>query len=394
MAKKPTLKTGHFADAEQKPMSRGLRIYQKIAILFVFIALFLLLAVLYLSISHATINLVPNAQVVSSTVSVEVATNASSVGQIEGLVIEKDVAQAKEFWLPEEGATAIEAKAGGTVTLINESSADQPLVATTRLLSEEGVLFRIDEAVVVPAGGEIETMAHADQAGISGEIGPTQFTIPGLAESKQAEIYAVSVQKMTGGVSYVRVVSQNDLDEAGDALADQVLEDTKEILRGEAEGAGFTGEAFSIEVIEKKSDTEPGTETGSFNISITAKVTGVFYNTADLENFAKTSLYNQTSSGFQVTSVKEDGLQVTLQSVDQDRGTATLSAYLDGLAIIASNNELLDKSRFTGRSAGEVVALLEASDAVKSASVTFTPFWLKRIPTLEDHIRIVIEPAE
>jgi len=391
MATKPTLKTGHFADAEQKPMSRGLRIYQKIAILFVFVALFLLLAVLYLSISHATITIVPNTQVVSSTVSAEVATNASAVGQIEGLVIQKSVAQAREFWLPSEGATAIEAKAGGMVSLINESGVDQPLVATTRLLSEEGVLFRIDEAVVVPANGQIEVMAHADQPGISGEIGPTQFTIPGLAESKQAEIYAVSVEKMAGGVSYKRVVSQSDLDEAGNTLADEILENTKELLRSEAEGAGFTGEVFSIEAVEKKSDTEPGVEIASFTISITATVTGVFYDTTDLENYAKTSLYNQTSTGFQVTSVKEDGVQVTLQSVDTERATATLSAYLDGFAVIAPNNELLNKDRFTGRSANEVVNLLEVSDAVETASVAFTPFWLKRVPTLQDHIRIVIE---
>lgn len=391
MAKKPIMKTGHFADAQQKPMSRGLRIYQKIAIVFVFVALFLLLAVLYLSISHATITIVPSQQVVSANVSVEVATNASAVGQIEGMVVQKDVTQAKTFYLPEEGATAIEAKAGGMVTLINESGADQPLVATTRLLSEEGVLFRIDDAVVVPAEGQIETMAHADEAGILGEIGPTQFTIPGLAESKQAEIYAVSVEDMTGGVTYVRVVSQDDLDEAGDTFAEEVLENSKELLREQVEGLELTGEVFDIEVIEKVADTEPGTETGSFTLSLTARAIGVFYDAEELDNYATTSLYNQTSKGYQVTSVGEDGVQVTLQSTDDERGTATVTAYLDGYAIIAQNNELLEKSRFTGRSAGEVVTILESVESVESATVEFTPFWLKRIPTLEDHIRIEIQ---
>ena len=151
MPKKPTLKTGHFADPVQKPLSRGLRIYQKIAILFVVAALFLLLAVLYLSISQATILVTPSSQIVNTTVAAEIATDASAVGQVEGLVIQESVTKAKTFWLPEEGATAVEAKAGGTVTLINETDADQPLVATTRLLSEEGVLFRLDEGTTVPA---------------------------------------------------------------------------------------------------------------------------------------------------------------------------------------------------------------------------------------------------
>lgn len=391
MHNKPVLKTGNFADPVQKPLSRGLRIYQKIAILFVFVAFFLLLAVLYLSISQATVTITPNPQVVSTTVSAEIATNASAVGQVEGLVVQENVTKAKIFWLPEEGATALEAKAGGSVTLINETDADQPLVATTRLLSKEGVLFRLDQGETIPAKGELEVVVHADKPGILGEIGPTQFTIPGLPDSKQSVIYAVSVEKMEGGVSYVRVLSQADLDQAGDALKDEVLEETKELLRSRVTDTNVDGEMFDVEIVERKSDTDIGKETGSFTISLTARVTGVFYKSEDLASFAETSLYNQTGQGFQVSSVKKDGLQVTLQSVDPDRGVATINAYLDGFALIAQNNEMLDKAKFTGRSAGEIITLLEATDAIQNVEVTFTPFWLKRVPTLQDHIKVIVQ---
>lgn len=377
--------------AGNKPLSRSLRIYQKVAIVFVIIAVLLLLAVLYLSISQAVISITPNPQVVSSTIAAEIATDPGAINQIDGLVVQKTVTKAKEFTLPEEGGTAVESKAGGTVTLINETNIDQPLVATTRLLSEEGVLFRIDNAVNIPANGQIETVAHADEMGASGDIGPSQFTIPGLPASAQEVVYAVSVEPMTGGVSYVRVLSQDDLDQAVADLSDEILAETKDMLREQAAGAGYDGEAFETQVVEQVSDTEPGTETGSFTISVTARVTGVFYPTSGVAEFAQANLLNQASDGFVVTSVKEDGLQVTVQSIDTERSVATVSIYLDGFAVIAQNNELLDKDRFTGRSANEIVTMLEAADSIENAAVSFTPFWLKRVPTLKDHIKIIIE---
>lgn len=391
MPKKPSLKTGNFVGAGERPLSRSLRVYQKIAIVFVVIAFLLLLGVLYLSISQATIRVTPNPQVVSANVSAEITLNAATVGQIEGLVAVETVEKAKLFTLPEEGATAVQAKSGGTVTIINETGSDQPLVATTRLLSEEGVLFRIDEGVTVPANGQVNTVAHADLEGASGDIGPTQFTIPGLAESLQDDIYAVSVNSMEGGVQYVRILSQSDLDEAQKELENEIIEDAKTLLRASSEGSAYDGEAFEIEVLAQKSDTEPGTEAGSFTVSLTAKVTGVFYTVDTVQKYAVTSLYGQAPNGYQVSSANESGAQVTLQSVDSSRGVATVNVYLDGYATVAPNNELLDKSRFTGRSAKEVSTLLMASDAVSEVSVSFTPFWLKRVPTLKDHIKIIVE---
>src|SRR3989338_991441 len=48
------------------------------------------------------------------------------------------------------GSTVLAGKAGGVVTLHNDTARAQPLVATTRLLSTGGILFRIKEAVNVP----------------------------------------------------------------------------------------------------------------------------------------------------------------------------------------------------------------------------------------------------
>ncbi|MDP2631505.1 MAG: hypothetical protein Q8P30_01910 [Candidatus Uhrbacteria bacterium] len=380
--------------AAQKPLSRSLRIYQKIAIVFVVLSFLLLLIVLYLSVSKATIKITPNPQVVSSNVSIEITANPSGIGQVNGLVTEESFSKAEIFYMPEEGASAVEGKAGGVVTLINSTGSDQPLVATTRLLSEEGVLFRLDEAVTVPAGGEVDAIAHADKEGLAGEVGPTQFTIPGLSASLQEVIYAVSIDSMTGGVEYISVISQDDLDQAATDLEAEILEGAKLKLQEAVDVAVYDGAAYLTEVAEKISDTEPGTEAGSFSISIKMNVTAVFYSSSLVAEAAEKGLYSEVPTGYEFARVNEEGLQVSIQSVDTSSGVATASVYLDGEAVISSVSDVLDKERLIGRSSGEVKTLLESFDAIDEVSVSFTPFWLKRVPTLADHIKIVVEDID
>ncbi len=365
--------------------------YQRIAVLFVIGTLLLLLVVLYLSISRATIRIVPNPKLVSVTAAVEVVPNPVNEGEMTGIVAQEGFSQGKTFALEGEGGTAVEQKAGGMVTLINKTGGDQALVGSTRLMSEEGVLFRIDSYVVVPANGQVEVMAHADQPGLSGEIGPTQFTIPGLPTSLQDDIYAVSVDSMTGGVAYVRVLSEQDLNDAVNSLTDEMVAAAKVQLAEGVDRTVFPGEAYQVDVLERKSDTQPGTETDSFTVSITARITAVYYSELLLGDYVTSELTARLPTGYEMATVNRDGMQVTIDAADETKGTASLSVYLDGIATISESADVFAKERFVGRSAQEVLTLLSASEAVQSSSVTFTPFWLKRVPTLKDHISIEVE---
>lgn len=374
-----------------KPLSRSLRIYQKIAIAFVILSFILLLFVLYLSVSSATIRVTPVPQVVSSNLSVEVVAEPLQEGQIGGYVVSQDFTQAKEFYLPEEGATPVEGKAGGMVTLINETSNNQALIATTRVLSEEGVLFRLDEGVTVPANGQVDATVHADEEGLSGEVGPTQFTIPGLSASLQDVIYAVSIDSMTGGVVYTRVLQESDLEDAVVSLQDEMLEGAKEELSAQIDLKEFDGVVYQVEELERAADQEPGAEVGSFTVSLTLRITAVYYSDAMLQEYAQADLQSRISANYELEEVSEDGAQVEIRTVSAQDEKASLTVYIDGTAVISPSSDVLDKDRLVGRSPSEVETILEASELIDDVSVAFTPFWLKRVPTLKDHIKIIIE---
>ena len=186
------------------------------------------------------------------------------------------------------------------------------------------------------------------------------------------------------------ILSQADLDQAVAQLAQEMVDEGKPMLLEGVDLDAYDAQVFQSEVLEKVSDKQPGVETGSFTLSVTTRVTGVFYSSKDVATAAEGQLYQELQSGFEVTQVNKDGLQATVQSVDAGQGIATLSVYLDGTAMISTGADLLDKARLIGKSSADVISRLEASDAIDRVEVNLKPFWLSRVPKAKDHITITV----
>ncbi len=379
--------------AGRKPLSRSLRMYQHIAVAFVVVTFLLLLCVVYLSVSRATIRIVADPKIIDVEAEITVLAEPIGDGQVQGLALETLVEKQRVFTLPAEGATQVEGQASGYVILINESAKDQALVASTRLISEEGILFRIQNYVVVPTLGQVEVFVKADSVGQGGEIGASKFTIPGLSVDQQTQIYGVSVAPMTGGVQYVRALTQADIDGAFTSLSEEILVAAKQELAAGIDRTELDGEVYYTAALPIPSEINAvvGDEVGSFSLTFTQSVTAVYYSKLAVQNYVERLLAQQVPDGFRVSLVNHQTMRTDIVNADFDQGTATLGVYLDGLAIISEDAQTLNKDRFVGRAPHEVLTLLRASEAIQDVSVSFTPFWLKRVPTLQDHIKIIIE---
>jgi type IV pilus assembly protein PilM len=144
-------------------------------------------------------------------------------GVVRGRILETEVSAKDSF--PVTGTKpSVGGKAKGTVTITNRSSTAYSFIPTTRVLSKDGVLFRLDAQTAIPANGSVTAAVTADVAGPTGDIGPSEFTIPGLGPSFTTVITATSGAAMVGGAGGdVPAVSVDDLVQAKDALQDKVL---------------------------------------------------------------------------------------------------------------------------------------------------------------------------
>lgn len=142
-------------------------------------------------------------------------------------VLETDVEITSDFEATGIGGST-EGKAKGMITVINETGRQYTFVATTRFLSEDGVLFRLNRQSVIAADGETDIQVTADEGGAAGDVGPTDYwTIPGLSASLQKVVWGRSTAGMTGGSGTTTIVSVDDLADAKAESEDRLWEEAE-----------------------------------------------------------------------------------------------------------------------------------------------------------------------
>lgn len=139
-------------------------------------------------------------------------------------VIETDVTAEDSF--PATGSVDVTGgKSKGAITVTNTATHAFTFVAKTRFLSKEGILFRLDTSTVIPASGTVTVMVTADQAGPTGDIGPSTFTVPGLSAAQQLLVTGKSDAAMTGGSGKAIAVTADDIAAAHAKLVDKMKAD-------------------------------------------------------------------------------------------------------------------------------------------------------------------------
>ena len=378
----------------QSSDSRGAgRPMRRIVISFVIAVLAVASLVLYYSLARATITLevAPDSMVMETILELK---QYSEAGEVTGTIIETEVTQKKNFSASPSGE--LEDKASGYATIISTHSAAQTLIATTRLLSPQGVLFRLKETVTVPANGKLENVpVAADQAGEASAISPTRFTIPGLRPALQQVIYAESTEPMRRlPKSGSTEITPIDLDQARKSLADilvpQALAKLREQLPSDRRELNVV---YRHETTKAESDVPAGSKNSQFNYTVTVKVTAVFYDQDELREHALTKLQADLSSGRKILNLEPESLAVNIDSVAGDLTSSLLKVKFLAQVIITDPDLVFPRRDLLGRSEEEVQNYFSGIPGVKNVTVDLWPFWVKSIPTVEDHATLKLAPS-
>lgn len=213
---------------------------------------------------------------------------------IPGTMIAINVTRTASFPSTQE-ITSSQQKAHGQVTLYNEFGADeQQLVATTRLESSDGRIFRLVKGVRVPGvkdgkPGQIKVSVVADSAGSEYDIGPDNFTIPGLSDSQKfRKIYGKSDEAMRGGGSggkTLLTVSEEDLAAAEKSMKETFAEDIRiQIVSVVEENGGgiFLEDTVDIGDVIGNASVTVETAVDRFDYTLTAPVKVISFSGDDV----------------------------------------------------------------------------------------------------------------
>ncbi len=362
--------------------------YKFVALSFLIITLVLLGVIVFMSAKRAEITIVAKATPVDVNTDIDIGSVANG-DDVDGVVTSTFVNFSKTFQVT--GNHEEPAPSTGTVTLHNDSPAPQALVATTRVLSESGVLFHLKNAVTVPANGKVTAEVYADKAGKESNIGPSKFTIPGLNEAKQKVVYATSDSPMIGGVRIVGSLGADDFESAKRAFADELQKQGQDILSTKFPGKKAV---FALDNLVVTSSAVIGSDIGTFDVRGSGTVIGILYDNAEITNLAKTLLVKRAIDDTESIETGTKDPTVTLAEYHKDTQSATVHLFYDGLATLNPKSKEIERSVFFGKSKDEVRRYLLTLDHVHSVDVQFHPAWMQSVPHISDHVQVIVKEVE
>jgi hypothetical protein len=315
-----------------------------------------------------------------------------SAKTIPGFLIESQKELSQQFQAT--GKTTKEAKAQGVIRVYNKYQLPQVLVANTRFLSDGGKLFRSKSRIVVPAGGFQDVPVEAAEPGESFNIGPSTFSIPGLAGTpRYTMVYGESKAPMTGGsLSETSEVTEDDIQKAKDSLSATLLQEGKKDLLAKIQEKGgdmvLLEGAFSQELEGPESLVNKGAQVAYFQVKGNVHSKALVIQRKTLEEFWKQASVWQLPEG-KVVAPNTLKIEFSLKSIDWEQKRLTIQSSASVSVYTKLDLENF-RDRLRGMSPKQGREFLKGFPAIEKADVKIWPLPIGNIPTDTNKVKMLL----
>jgi len=369
---------------------RSVGLYKKIAIFFLIATIVLLSFIFYFLFASVTITIIPDQERINNNMIIDVYDKDNediiTGDKIAGIVKKTSMDLTKSY--ETSGEDIIGEEVAGEVTIYNYYTKNQPLVATTRLMSLEGKVYRIEETVNVPAGGKVKVRVYADDPSINMEVGPTKFTIPGLWAGLQDKIYGESDSRIEYSQKVNKFVTQSDIDNAIRDLKQQLVQKAKTEINKKYKDYSQVIYSIDDNSVFTEIDAERGDEVDKFDATITANIVAVAFDGEAAANLAEKKFVSTLPAEKELIEFNRNNIIYTLDSFDYRGGTASINATFEGKVSLGSDSNVVDKESILGLNKDQLDAYLIKKEGISGYDIKFFPSFIKRVPDIPDKIII------
>lgn len=297
--------------------------------------------------------------------------------------------------VPAESTVSANDPAQGTITIYNESEDPQEFVKNTRFETSSGLIFRVREGVRIPAGspgkpGTAKVTVYAEAGGEKYNVGPTTFTLPGLASSPlYDQVYAKSEEAMSGGFTGERPA-------VGDATKTTVVNELRASLESGMEEDVKAGVREGYVYIQGSTfatfETLPDTsgDQGTVNVRVKAMGSAIILSA---EALAKAAAHKTLAvyGGEPVTFMSVDGLSL---KATEDAPPGENEPFVFSLTGEATIVWKVDTAKVAGAVAGKkrdsALTILSTFPEVGKAVLVLRPFWVGSYPEDPEKIKVSV----
>ncbi len=346
------------------------------------------------TLSGATISIVPMTSKVDANFSFK-GTKDPGTGDIQYSTVA--LSQDAAAQIPYTDKKTTNTKAAGQIQLINSSTAAQKLVATTRLESTDGKIYRLVSAVTIPAkkgtqAGVINANVQADQPGPTYNASSTTFTIPGL-KTNPAKFKAITGRTLTAGIKggatgVLPIIKPADLKNIQTSLRDSLTKELNEKILTQVpkDSILYTNTAYLT------FESEAPAIADAKNALVTEKATahGIIIKKSDLAALiAKKTINSYRDEQVAIPDVSKLSLKLQNSSPETiEKGTIT--GIVQGSTTIQwiVSEEGIRKS-VLGIPQGQFESMMAKVDGLQKVHLLLTPFWKSSLPNNPEKIKII-----
>lgn len=379
---------------------RSVGLYRRLVIKFIILVVILAAVVFYFSFSKLTIALTLKGENINDSLLLKIsdpklakATSSSVFSalndpreEINGVIKEINTTVSKTY--PASGETYLGEDIVGQVILINNSAKSQALVATTRLLSPDNKLFRIKNAVNIPAGGEVVADIYADKPSADMAIAPTSFTIPGLWLGLQDKIYGKSDIAFTFSKQVKKYITSGDLEAASKDINEALIDSAKKQI--EAEGGNGNWLYLTSGPVTVSIDAKTGDKKEEFTAQAAGKIIAISFSKEEAAKLAAAKLNLIIPDDKELSEFQPENITYIFDNYDAASGSATIKSSFSGTMILKSNSEVINSAQLVGLNAEQIGTYLKSQNEVKDYELKFSPAFIKKAPGLVDRIKVEV----
>jgi len=315
--------------------------------------------------------------------------------------IEKEISQ--DFLAT--GQSFEEKKAQGVIRVYNAHNPPKAmtLVVRTRFLSSQGSkYFRALERIYAPAAklenkkivpSFVDIKVEAMEAGEEYNIGPSNFSIPGLVgTSYYYTIYGKSDSAMTGGLKKgVKVVTQEDIENARKTMEETLLNEAKNSLNESLpENFVLLSSAIFEKEFEFSCSEEANSQVSEFKCEGKIRIKCLAFDESSAREISKDIILSKLEESDREIQGSLN-IEYTNNRVDLDKEEMVMDVKIL-LDTYKNIDEQSLKSQVLGKNQEEIKDIVFVNfPTIEKIKIKFWPFWIRKTSANLDKIKIKID---
>lgn len=370
-----------FFDSTQKKLDQSiktlgkamsLKSYRRLALNFFILSVNLIIIILYFALSEAKIIIAPKS---------ENLTRETAVAVAEEQILTKAVELNEPFPITEYETEKTQAE--GEVVLYNATALrTQTLVENTQLINEAGEIIRLRETVKLSPGQTLAAAAYSPEK--DKEVLPGRWQILKLPYLRD-QIY--------GQVNESFASRENQVKFIGKEFYNSVFEKTIALLREQAaeqwrqEGKQISaGGEIAVALREIERDGEIGDRGKDFlNVKAKGLASLVVFDRQEILASAANEFLRALPPGKSWQEFLDEKTEIV--PVPEEK---VIIVKITGKIEDKINSSQISKEELVGKNREEIKQYLNSLFAGADIQVKFSPFWVRSVPNLQDHVDIEI----